>query len=235
MVFALRDSPGTPSSVKKRCALPSAIFLSLVWFLCFSAPIPASYPPDPTWDIQWPYSTENSVSDIQNRFNLARSAENAQLGSSIPMLLLPSQAIWDAMSDGERAVYLWMYDDSSSAWGHRHILLWYPYNDNSGPAGKEGFIGIGRATGTFQSWPNSSIIVMNVFDPCSTWDYGSEIAVGDLDGNGSVGLEDALLGLQVLSRSDSGKAASLERESDKDGRIGLPDVLYILQAVAFLR
>lgn len=280
----------------------------------------ASYPPDPLSDIKWPYSTENSVAAIQSRFNTARTNENSQLGTSIPMLSLPSQSVWDSMSDGERAlwlinrervdrdltplhgieanvtsvvqayaqylidndvfshtadgktpwqrlmenplinachdlymaenlagfwgswmlpveraVYVWMYDDSSSSWGHRHNLLWYPYTDNSGPVGKEGFIGIGRATGTFQGWSNSNIIVMNVFDPCSTWDYGSGIIMGDLNGNGSLGLEDAILALRVLSQSVFDVTVHLDREADKDGKIGLSDALFILQSLAGLR
>ncbi|MFZ6026185.1 MAG: carboxypeptidase regulatory-like domain-containing protein [Chloroflexota bacterium] len=79
----------------------------------------------------------------------------------------------------EQAVYGWMYDDSGSGWGHRHAILWYPYDDNSGPAGREGFLGIGRASGgpyqgPFEhSWNHAELVVMNVFDPCSSWDYGS--------------------------------------------------------------
>ena len=69
----------------------------------------------------------------------------------------------------ERSVYMWMYDDSGSGWGHRHAILWFPYNDNSGPSGTEGFLGIGMASGQHQGWPNSDIIVMNVFDPCAAW------------------------------------------------------------------
>ena len=71
----------------------------------------------------------------------------------------------------ERAVYMWMYDDSGSYWGHRHAVLWYPYNDNSGALGVEGFMGIGLATGEHQGWSDSDIIVMNVFDPCASWTY----------------------------------------------------------------
>jgi len=231
---------------------------------------PLDYPPDPTADIPWSGDTF-SVADIQAAFNNARTTENAQLGTSTPMLTLPSQAEWDSMSDGEkalwlinreridrgveplhgletnvtsvaqyfaqylldndvfdhnadgrtpwqrlgdnpaigachdflnvaenlavfvssatsiplpveRAVYNWTYDDSGSSWGHRHAVLWYPYNDNSGPDGKEGFLGIGRANGgPYQGpftrpWDYAEIIVMNIFDPCSTWDYGAEPA-----------------------------------------------------------
>jgi uncharacterized protein YkwD len=86
-------------------------------------------------------------------------------GSSIPLPI-------------EQSVYNWMYDDGSCcAWGHRHAVLWYPYDDNSGPAGMEGFLGIGRAgSSTYDpygwGWVNwGEVVVMNVFDPCATWNY----------------------------------------------------------------
>ena len=297
-----------------------AVSFPFILVLCFVVPAIASYPPDPLYDIEWPYSTESSVAAVQGRFNAGRTNENSQLGTSIPMMSLPSQSAWDAMNDGEkalwlinrervdrgvvplhgieanvttiaedyaqylmdsqvfshdadgkgpwqrllenplinachdpymaenlagfwgnwtlateRAVYLWMYDDSSSSWGHRHNLLYYPYNDNSGPDGKEGFIGIGKATGMFNGYPNSKIIVMDAFDPCSAWDYSSEIVIGDLNGNGSLGLEDAILALRVLAQTASGVTVQLDREVDQDGKIGLPDALYILQSLAGLR
>ena len=222
-----------------------------------------AYPTDPTADTEWPSSSENTVAAIQTRFNTARTNENSQLGTSVPMITMPSQAEWDAMSDNEKAlwlinreridrgvhplhgiednvisvaqyyadylmdnnlfahdadgndpwerlntnpainachdflnvsenlavlwggwtlpiersIYMWMYDDSGSGWGHRHCVLWYNYNDNSGPVGKEGFLGIGISNGTHQGWSNSYIVCMNVFDPCATWQYGNEIEV----------------------------------------------------------
>lgn len=236
-----------------RVLTASLIFAAFPAFSVFAA-----YPTDPTSDTDWPYSSENSVSAIESRFNTARTNENSQLGTSVPMITMPSQAVWDGMDDGEKAlwlinreridrgvhalegietnvtnvaqdyaqylldndafahdadgnspwerlnnnsainachdslnvaenlaalwggwtlpiersVYMWMYDDSGSGWGHRHAILWYPYNDNSGPSGTEGFLGIGRATGTHQGYSDSDIIVMNVFDPCSTWTAG---------------------------------------------------------------
>jgi uncharacterized protein YkwD len=228
---------------------------------------PASYPPDPTADIPWSAGTAG-VADIQAAFNNARTTENTQLGLSLPMLTMPSQAEWDALSNSEKALWLinrersdrglaplhgvetnvtgvaqtfaqylldnntwghdadgrtpwerlednptigachdflniaenlavfvtsgssialpversvygWMYDDADSGWGHRHAILWYPYSDNSGSSGQEGFIGIGRANGGpyqgpfSQSWNFAELVVMNVFDPCATWNYGS--------------------------------------------------------------
>ncbi len=234
-----------------------------------------SAPPDPVSDIGWSAGT-SGVSDIEGAFNSAREQENTQLGTSIPLLTLPSQGEWDVMSDGEKALWLinreridrgilplhgleenvtsvaqyyadylldnnawghyedgyspwerlesneaigacsdflnvaenlavfvtsgssiplpiersvfnWMYNDGDCCgWGHRHAILWFPYNDNSGPSGMEGFLGIGRASGgpyTFPGeeypWNFGEMIVMNVFDPCATWNYGTD---SDLDG-----------------------------------------------------
>lgn len=40
----------------------------------------------------------------------------------------------------ERAVYMWMYEDIGSGWGHRHAILWSSYTDNHGAVGSEGFL-----------------------------------------------------------------------------------------------
>ena len=75
----------------------------------------------------------------------------------------------------EQTIYMWNYEDAGSGWGHRHAILWYPYNDNSGAPGSEGFLGIGRASGGpyqgpfSQPWNYAEMIVMNVFDPCAAW------------------------------------------------------------------
>jgi uncharacterized protein YkwD len=73
----------------------------------------------------------------------------------------------------ERSVYGWMYEDGGNPnyWGHRHAILYYPYNENGGLTDREGFLGIGRAHGPYLGWNFGEVIVMNVFDPCSTWVY----------------------------------------------------------------
>ena len=73
------------------------------------------------------------------------------------------------------------------------------------------------------------------FDPCSTWDYASLNISGDLDGNGALGLEDAILALRVLTRKASGATVHSDHDPDHDGKIGLSDALYILQSLADLR
>lgn len=242
---------------------PSLILIGIL-LIATAAPGFGAAPPDPLTDVDWSCPT-SSVSDIECAFNAARTHENTELGLSLPNVDLPSQSEWDALSDGEKAlwlinvervdrgvdplhdtefnvesvartyadyllandawghyedgnspsgrmganptiaacrdslpvsenlavfvsggmiplpversVYNWLYDDAGSSWGHRYAILYYPYNDNGGESGKEGFLGIGRASGgpyqgPFSSqWPNAELIVMNVFDPCSTWDY----------------------------------------------------------------
>ena len=80
----------------------------------------------------------------------------------------------------EKAVYDWMYADSAQKfpWGHRHAILWTPYNDNSGATGSEGFIGFGRARGSYttakgETYPNAEMLVLDFFDPCATWQYAA--------------------------------------------------------------
>ncbi len=77
-----------------------------------------------------------------------------------------------------RSIYSWNYHDSGFAWGHRHACLWNAFNDNGGVTGIEGLMGMGVALGgPYQGpfgdpWPTAALVVYNVFDPCSTWDYG---------------------------------------------------------------
>jgi hypothetical protein len=81
----------------------------------------------------------------------------------------------------ERTVYAWIYWDASVGWGHRHVVLWHPYDDNSGTAGMEGFLGLGRGNGgPYQGpfskpWNFAEIILMDVFDPCSTWSHATYV------------------------------------------------------------
>ncbi len=124
-----------------------------------------------------PWSRLNQNPAINSCHDFLSMAENlAYFATTLSNIPLPI----------EQAVYTWMYDDGPSSWGHRHAILWYPYNDNSGTAGMEGFLGIGRANGgPYQGgWPFAEIIVMNVFDPCATWNYATYVdPVGKCCGN----------------------------------------------------
>ena len=65
------------------------------------------------------------------------------------------------------SVYSWIYDDSGSAWGHRHFSL-AELSDNAGDAGAEGLAGFGVARGS-----GGTYVVMNVADEAAGWDYST--------------------------------------------------------------
>ena len=60
------------------------------------------------------------------------------------------------------------------------------------------------------------------------------IALGDLDGNGAVDLQDVIYGLEVLTGSNPGQLTR-EADVDGDGKIGMAEVVYILQKTGQLR
>ena len=107
-------------------------------------------------------NTKPAINDCHDFLNIAENLLVFQTsGSSIALPV-------------ERAIYYWMYEDASSSWGHRHAILWYDYNDNSGKTGMEGFMGLGRASGPHQGWNFAEMIVLNFFDPCADWIYAAE-------------------------------------------------------------
>ena len=270
----------------------------------------SNYPSDPTADIAWSGDT-SCINDIQNAFNQARQKENSQLGISLPDMVFPSQAEWDAMTDGEhllwlvnqertdrglvplhgleeninsvaqnyadflmdnnkwghyedgktpweridanptihacqdslsiseglaaymttgdagsipysleRSFYIWMYNDGSCcSWGHRHTVLWSSYNNNSGLASTEGFMGVGRAKGgPYQGYNYAEVTVMDVFDPCSTWDYSGSIFSIDGEVNDSNG--QALSGV-TLHVIDAGGSVVADLETDSTGQYSI--------------
>jgi serine protease len=59
---------------------------------------------------------------------------------------------------------------------------------------------------------------------------------GDVDSDCEVGLDDAILAVQVLTRLSPSLCSACSREDiGEDGKIGLQEVIYILQTVAGLR
>lgn len=130
----------------------------------------------------------------------------------------------------ERSIYMWMYDDGDCcSWGHRHAILWTPYTNNSGFSATEGFLGIGRVSGgPYQgpftsSWNHAEIIVMNVFDPCPDWDYSPLVR-----------LQNALIGLDLLSGEQVSAADLIHADTDQDGKLELEDVIMLIRYFAGL-
>ena len=58
---------------------------------------------------------------------------------------------------------------------------------------------------------------------------------GDLDRNGRVDLGDAVLSMRILTRSKIAVTVRKQADVNADGKIGLPDVIYILQKISGLR
>ncbi|MDI9547560.1 MAG: hypothetical protein QM346_08140 [Chloroflexota bacterium] len=79
-----------------------------------AAAVTQNYPRDPTDDIKWT-GAGDSVAVIEAQFNRARSLENGQLGTLVKPLAMPSQAQWDAMDGGQKA--LWLINEERTARG----------------------------------------------------------------------------------------------------------------------
>jgi uncharacterized protein YkwD len=96
----------------------------------------------------------------------------------------------------ERAVYNWIYEDASSAWGHRRAVLIQNSdsyggvgftNDNNEPT-SEGYIGVGFASSasynpfSFSSTiTDADLVVLNIFDPNATCNYPLLIKINQLE------------------------------------------------------
>ena len=92
------------------------------------------------------------------------------------------------------------------------------------------------ATG-FTSKTYSGVVIRDA--EVATRDFGlvstGQPIAGDLDGNGQIGLADAILALQILAGIEPAVAVAKEGDVNGDGRIGLQEALYILQKAAGLR
>ena len=283
-----------------------------------------SYYSDLNTDIPWS-GGYNNVSDIQAAYNNARTGENSQLGTSIPMLTMPNQATWDGMSVDEKG--LWLINEERTARGldplaaiehnvdsiaqwysaylvtndtfaheadgrtpweriqsptkiaacydyigvaenlsvyvnssdnfpatlaraiynhiyydlsccsslHRRLILFYPYDDNSGSAGEEGFLGVGYTKGTNYQGPFSQVYnyvemyVFNVFDPCASWVYTSEspvisdnsrITIYPVPAVNNIFIECANMPIENVELTDlQGKSIINQQFSERSGKI----------------
>jgi RHS repeat-associated protein len=116
------------------------------------------------------------------------------------------------------AIYWWTYSDkypySGKPWGHRDFVLKTGLYENSGASSvKEGLIGFGIATGSYEPGTTpptleGGIVVLNHFDPSSSWDHSSTVSV-DLS-NAHQCYENATLEVDSINAPSSGlKALSL--------------------------
>jgi hypothetical protein len=88
-----------------------------------------------------------------------------------------------------------------------------------------------------------STIVQNVLvqagqeTPVTVRMASSALGPGDVDGSGQVAIADAILALRVISKLPLPLSVSISMAADVNGdqKIGLPEVIYILQKVAGIR
>ena len=72
--------------------------------------------------------------------------------------------------------------------------------------------------------------------PDATFQYDQKYKLGDVDGNNSISVNDALFVLQAVAHSRTLEGiAKLAADADKNGSISVNDALFILQAVAHTR
>ena len=58
------------------------------------------------------------------------------------------------------------------------------------------------------------------------------LSPGDIDGNGNVTLTDAILSLQVVSGKSPSSNVAVFQDTNDDNKIGMEEVIYIIQSVA---
>ncbi|MFC1858796.1 dockerin type I domain-containing protein [Thermodesulfobacteriota bacterium] len=73
----------------------------------------------------------------------------------------------------------------------------------------------------------------------NSWD-GTDITIiplspGDIDGSGTINLQDAILACQITSEITPAEAGYKDSDINGDGKIGMEDAIYVLQSVAELR
>ncbi|MFC1505243.1 chitobiase/beta-hexosaminidase C-terminal domain-containing protein, partial [Thermodesulfobacteriota bacterium] len=78
---------------------------------------------------------------------------------------------------------------------------------------------------------------LDAFTPSDTivGEFVIDLANGDLSGEGDVDLTDAILALQLLIDMETAGPAHISGDVNLDNRIGMEEILYILQTLADLR
>jgi hypothetical protein len=100
----------------------------------------------------------------------------------------------------------------------------------------DGTLGISIAAGTASDTAGNLAAASG---PSSTFTVDNKVIIGDINGDVSVDLKDAILALQLLSgMTPAGVRPDYElsgTDVNGDGKIGLQEVLYILQKVSGMR
>ena len=90
--------------------------------------------------------------------------------------------------------------------------------------------------GTYYVYLVGGGTAFNAANPAATFQYDKKYKLGDVDGNNSISVNDALFVLQAVAHSRALEGiAKLAADTDKNGSISVNDALFILQAVAHTR
>lgn len=90
--------------------------------------------------------------------------------------------------------------------------------------------------GTYYVYLVGGGTAFNAATPDATFQYDKKYKLGDVDGNNSISVNDALFVLQAVAHSRTLEGiAKLAADADKNGSISVNDALFILQAVAHTR
>jgi hypothetical protein len=135
-------------------------------------------------------------------------------------------------------------------------ILWEPSND---PDGDTVTYDVYLGTSDTLATPVAENLTMTTYDPgtlsCNAtyywkvvacdnhetctegplWDFSTVVEPGDVNGDCAVDLTDALLALQVVCGIIPGEPIFPGADVNKDGIIGLAEVLYIVQVVSLFR
>ena len=127
------------------------------------------------------HNEDGSPFDRMDRDNLIKNNKDFfRYGENLYVYAKSSHYVTNPIA---RAIYGFIYNDDAStggSMGHRRFCLANELKDNSGKDGEEGLIGFAIAKGkNYSKYPNmySTIVVMNGFDPSSSWDHSTTIKV----------------------------------------------------------
>ncbi|MET1256179.1 putative Ig domain-containing protein, partial [Aliikangiella maris] len=122
------------------------------------------------------------IDRMEENEKIKNNRDGSQMGESL-FSLYDDSIISNTHETLVKAIFVWIYADkyplSGPSWGHRSHMLLTNYNENSGSSlFKEGLIGFGVAKGNYDPQNTNpgqqgAVVVVNTFDPSSTWDYGT--------------------------------------------------------------
>ena len=111
------------------------------------------------------HPTNNNADCPGGRIAAAYPNGCTEFGGGIENLSAHSSGTIPLVDAALGAIFGWIYEDATSAWGHRHAMLAQSYDDDYGAAGQEGFVGFGVAQTTNPAVQWKTIVTINFTIP----------------------------------------------------------------------